>query len=118
MVKDNGNNPMMIAAIAGVVAFVVGLLIGWMLLGWVIAPVEWTDAAPEHLSGTHKVEYVQLVADSYVLTGDAAKAQQRINQLGPGAKEALDQALANSSGVDSLRVSQLMTAVTAPAANA
>jgi hypothetical protein len=115
MVKDNGNNPMMIAGIVGAVAFVVGLLIGWMLLGWVIAPVEWTDAAPEHLSSTNRVDYVQLVADSFVLTGDVAKAQQRVNQLGSTARETLDLALATTTGVENLRVSQLMTVVTAPA---
>jgi hypothetical protein len=86
-------------------------VIGLVVFGWWLWPVQWTNAAPEHLSDTSKVEYVQLVADSFVLTGDSAKAQERINQLGSSARASLDLALARTSGIENLRVSQLLTVV-------
>ena len=106
-VKATGNNPMTLAVV-GVVAFVLGLVIGLAVLGWWLWPLEWTDAAPEHLSNDQKVEYVQLVADSFVLTGDIQKAKDRIARLGNGA-EVIQLALEETTGIDNLRVSQLAT---------
>lgn len=34
------------------IVFLVGVLAGWMVLGWGLAPVQWTDAAPVHLRST------------------------------------------------------------------
>ncbi|MEK7277188.1 MAG: hypothetical protein AAB427_07550 [Chloroflexota bacterium] len=104
--------------IAAAVTFVIGLLIGWMLLGWVIAPVQYVDAGPANLSDAFKIEYVQLVADSFALTNDAATAQKRLGYLGDGAGAAVDLALQNSSGIDSLRVSSLAALVPAGGAPA
>src|SRR3990172_7453919 len=106
-VKATGNNPMTLAVV-GVVAFVLGLVIGLAVLGWWLWPLEWTDAAPEHLSNDQKVEYVKLVADSFVLTGDIQKAKDRIARLGNGA-EVIQLALEETTGIDNLRVSQLAT---------
>jgi hypothetical protein len=106
--KATGNNPLMLAAVVGAVAFVLGLVIGLVVLGWWLWPVQWTDADPEHLSNDDKVEYVQLVADSFVLTGDIQKAKDRIARLGNGA-EVIQLALEETTGIDNLRVSQLAT---------
>src|SRR5512141_1541409 len=51
--------------------FLIGLLIGWFLLGWVIAPVNYTDARPADLSantgrGTpYQQNFFRLAADAY-----------------------------------------------------
>ena len=37
-----------------IVAFVVGLVTGWWLLGWVLFPVEWTNAGPADLEPTDR----------------------------------------------------------------
>src|SRR5574337_657732 len=111
MVKENGSSPMLIAAIVGGGAFLLGLVIGLVVFGWWLWPVQWTDASPQFLSESYRTEYVLLVADSFVLTGDSAKAQERIDQLGSQAREALDTALKNTTGIENLRVSQLLTVV-------
>jgi len=106
---------MMLTAIVGVAAFVVGLIIGLVVLGWWLAPVQYTDAGPQHLSDVYKVQYVQMVADSFVLTGNIEQAKERMSKLGDGADAAMELALKNTSGVDNLRVSQLATVMGATA---
>ena len=62
----------------GVLAFIVGLLVGWWLLGWQLFPVEWTDARPIDLAPGYRVDYLAMVADSYARTGNTALAQKRL----------------------------------------
>lgn len=64
--------------IAGVVCLVVGWLVGWLLFGWVIWPVSWTDADPADLRREQKEVYVSMVADSYSLNGDRELARERV----------------------------------------
>ena len=35
--------------VIGIAGFVVGMLFGLVVLGWLVWPVQWTDAAPEQL---------------------------------------------------------------------
>jgi hypothetical protein len=56
-----------------VVGLIVGLLLG-MVLFWGLFPVQWTDANSYDLSPTARAEYMALVADSYKLDRDPAKA--------------------------------------------
>lgn len=44
----------------------VGVFIGWFLLGWVIAPVQYTDAKPASLSAQYQEVLIRYAADSYV----------------------------------------------------
>jgi hypothetical protein len=64
--------------IAGVVCLVVGWLVGWMLFGWLIWPVSWTDADPRDLRQEHKEAYISMVADSYALNLDQQLAEERM----------------------------------------
>jgi len=66
------------AIIAGVVSLVVGCLIGWMVFGWLIWPVNWTDADPYDLRREQKEVYIVLVADSYNINEDGELARQRM----------------------------------------
>lgn len=74
--------------IAGVVCLVVGCLIGWMVFGWVIWPVSWTDADPSDLRWEQKEAYVLMVADSYSINEDGELARQRM--VGFGEEEVSD----------------------------
>ena len=56
-----------------VVGLVLGLLLG-MLVFWVVFPVEWTDARSYDLAPDARAEYVALVADSFALDTDPARA--------------------------------------------
>jgi hypothetical protein len=58
--------------------FVVGLLIGLVVLGWVVFPVRWTQALPSDLRTDYRDDYLRLVADSYALTGDLDAAVERL----------------------------------------
>jgi hypothetical protein len=64
--------------IAALIAFIIGLLIGWFLLGWVIAPVQWINARPADLHPRWQQHYIAMVVDSYLLTGDRATAEERL----------------------------------------
>ena len=59
-------------------AFVIGAILGWLVLGWVLFPVQYTDAEPWDLNKTAKANYVAMVADSYSLTQDINLARERL----------------------------------------
>ena len=63
-----------------VVAFVAGLLIGWFLIGYVIAPVNWTDANPALLRSDFQADYIKMTADLYSYTLDQAVAKERLRE--------------------------------------
>lgn len=65
------------SVIAGI-ALVVGLLVGWMFLGWVLFPVNYIDGNPTQLAAKYKSDYVQMVADSYAIDQDLGAAQRRL----------------------------------------
>ena len=75
----------------GIVGLVVGLVIGWFIIGWGLWPVEWTDAAPRDLHEVWKEDYLRMAIDSYTLRPDPELAQQRWNDLEPGAAYILAQ---------------------------
>lgn len=60
------------------IVFVVGLLIGWLGLGWWLLPVHWTNTDPVDLRPTARQQYLDMVAESYALTKDALRAQSRL----------------------------------------
>jgi hypothetical protein len=76
-------NPVVI----GVAAFVVGLFIGLVVLGWNLTPVVWKDASPEHLRPDLREDYMRMVIDSYELRDDLSLAEERIENLGETAPE-------------------------------
>ena len=61
--------------ISAVVGLIVGLLLG-MLLFWGVFPVQWTDAHSYDLAPEGRAEYMALVADSFKLDKDPARAEQ------------------------------------------
>ncbi len=59
-------------------AFVVGLVIGLVVLGWWLFPVEWTNATPGQLAPQYQQAYVKTVSDLYAFTGNAEMVQQAL----------------------------------------
>ncbi|MBC7263673.1 MAG: hypothetical protein H5T64_04865 [Chloroflexi bacterium] len=79
-----------------IIAFVLGLLIGLVVLGWWIFPVQWYNTDPSDLRPRHKITYLQMIADSYDITGDLDAARARIADLkGPTGTDAEILALLN-----------------------
>jgi hypothetical protein len=72
------NQPVLI----GVVAFVVGLLIGWLGIGWGIWPVEWTDAPVNLLRPDIQEDIMMWAINSYDDNPDPALAQKLVSDLG------------------------------------
>jgi len=72
-----------------VIAFVLGVFLGLVVLGWWLWPVRWTNADPADLKPSERETYVQLIADSYAVTGNSDVALARLRALkGPGEDDA------------------------------
>ena len=75
--------------IIGIVGFVVGLIIGLVVLGWWLWPVQWTDASPVDLHPGYQEIWLQMAITSYGATGDASKAKLAYDALGKSGAETL-----------------------------
>jgi hypothetical protein len=96
-------------------AFAVGLLIGWIVLGWWLFPVNWTDASVKDLRQEQRYQYLSLVADSYLANGDLGLAGERLQQWTP--QEAVDDLNAAASALaDAGRAAQAQNLQTLAAA--
>ncbi len=73
------------------VVFAIGVLFGWFVLGWGIAPVKWTDAAPQHLEPSWRADYLRMVIESYTINGNVELARVRYLGLGPEAGKVLQE---------------------------
>jgi hypothetical protein len=62
-----------------VLAFVAGLLLGWIVVGWWLWPVRWTNSEPWDLRPEYQRTYVALVAESYGQTRDVARAREALD---------------------------------------
>jgi len=98
-------NPVPVAA----VLFVVGFLLGWMLMGWVIWPVEYINGDIAHLRSDLQQEYVRAVAGAYANDLNADRAAQRIGFLGKDAAKVIADTVISgqSTDQDKIQVAQL-----------
>lgn len=101
--------PLLVTAVVAVFAF----LVGWMVMGWLIAPVQYVDGNPTQLRSDYQQEYVRMVAASYALDQNLPAAQQRLAALGPSAASLISTTLASSTGNDQIRLAQLQAVVQA-----
>lgn len=60
------------------IAFLIGLLIGWWVIGWWLWPVQWTNALPADLRAAERDQYLGMVAESYTATRNADLARERL----------------------------------------
>ena len=58
--------------------FVAGLLLGWMVIGWWLWPVQWTNSEPWHLRPEHQWTFVGLVAEDFWRTSDVSRAREAL----------------------------------------
>lgn len=68
--------------VMGIAGFVLGLFLGWFVIGWGLWPVEWKDAAPQHLRQDLKEDYLRMALDSFTQNKDANLANTRFDALG------------------------------------
>jgi len=81
--------------VVGIAAFVLGLILGLVVLGWYVWPVQWTDATPAELSDGYKADYMRMAIESFGGTGDVQTARQRFEALGDDAQKALEAVASN-----------------------
>ncbi|HBX68907.1 MAG TPA: hypothetical protein DEH25_05865 [Chloroflexi bacterium] len=86
--------------VAGIVFFVIGLLIGLVVLGWGLWPVQWTDAGPADLRADAQEDHLRMAIDSNAYKPDQEKAQRRFSELGEGANDLFAQVQANPGDSD------------------
>jgi predicted flap endonuclease-1-like 5' DNA nuclease len=84
--------------IIGVLVLIAGLALG-LLFGWVIWPVQWTDASPVNLRFQWQTDWVNMSIDSYSVNQNAALAAQRFAYLGKDGPLALASVLKNPEWV-------------------
>ncbi len=61
------------------IAFFAGLLIGWLLIGWALWPVTWTNALIQDLRPDLRNDYVAMVAESFAQTRNIDVARDRLS---------------------------------------
>lgn len=76
-------------ALAVGASFAIGLVVGWLGIGWWLWPVTYYDTDPPDLRRAHQETYLAMVADSYHLTGDAAVAEARLQGFDAGEVEGI-----------------------------
>jgi hypothetical protein len=101
--------------VAGIVGFVIGLILGWFIIGWGIWPVKWTDAAPSDLRVDAQEDYLRIAIDSYTLTNDASAAQKAWSELGEAAPELLAKIQQEPGSQDPTAIQNFANIVTAAA---
>ena len=60
--------------IVGIAGLVIGLLIGWLIIGWGIWPVTWVDADLSDLRDDLQQQTMAQVVDAYAMNGNAEDA--------------------------------------------
>jgi hypothetical protein len=66
------------------IAFLVGLLVGWLVIGWALWPVTWKNTLPRDLRPAERQGYLTMVAESLTTSGDTALAQERLASWSAG----------------------------------
>lgn len=91
-------------------ALVVGIALG-LLYGWVISPVEWVNATPEHLRADLQRDYLRMVIESYSVNRDAPLALERYRSLGAAASETLAALAAQPGELDPTAIQRFRAAI-------
>ncbi len=86
-IREQLDKPWVTAA----VGFVVGVIIGLVLLGWWLFPVKWIDATPAMLRADLRQDYLRMAIDSYSKNPDTKLALTRWEDLGDEAPAVLEE---------------------------
>lgn len=71
-------------------ALAAGLLIGWLVLGWWLWPVQWTSASVgDSLGPAEREKFLDVVAESYTINRNETLAQERLAMFAPEEQAAL-----------------------------
>lgn len=74
----------------GLIGLIIGMVIGLVVLGWGIWPVQWTDARPVDLQSDYQRDYLCMIIDSYIRNQDNELMQLRWDGLADRGEELLN----------------------------
>ncbi len=109
-IREQLRNPWVAAA----VGFVVGLIIGLVVLGWGLWPVTWTDAAPKHLRADAKVDYLCMAIQAFSKDQRSDLAAKRWQELGTTAADVLIEINSSNCSASQADLLAFQTAVKSP----
>ncbi len=101
--------------VTGIAGLVIGLIVGLVVLGWWLWPVQWYDAAPSELHSGYQDWWMRMSIISYGATLDAATAKAEYDSLGKFGPSMLAQVKANPGSIDPNLITQYSAAVSATA---
>ncbi len=105
-IKEKLKVPRNLAIVAAFAGLVLGLIIGYVIL-----PVQWTDASAEHLRADLRQDYLRNLITTYTLNGDKEKAVQLYGELGKQAESTLSQLLAEPGFLSTEQITRFTTAL-------
>jgi flagellar basal body-associated protein FliL len=108
-IREQTQKPLVI----GIVAFVVGLILGLVFLGWWLMPVEWYDASPANLHAGYQEWWMRMAVESYQVDKDPVIAKERYDALGEFAPTALGAVKADPQLLDINALTAFEAAVSA-----
>lgn len=71
-----------------VFGFAIGIALG-LIFGWVVWPIQYTEANPAILREDYRRDYALMIATVYADDSDLAAAQNRLSQLGSDYRDEL-----------------------------
>lgn len=95
----NSNDVLKRPLVIGVLALVVGLILG-LVIGWGLFPVEWVNAPADLLRQDLQDEYLRMSIDSFSVNSDINLAAKRYTDLGDNAFSLLQNVKANPGKLD------------------
>ena len=92
-------------------AFIVGIIIGLVVLGWWLWPVKWTGGSFNTLSPADQQDYLRSAIESYAYNSDDAIAQQRYAALGDQKEKILSDILAELGDLEKADIEKFTIAI-------
>lgn len=94
-------------------AFIAGIIIGLVVLGWGLWPVKWTGASFDALNSADQQNFLRAAIESYAYNPDEALAQQRYTALGDQNARVLSDILASPGNLEKSDVEKFANVVKA-----
>ena len=83
-----------------IIAFIFGLVIGLVVLGWWLWPVNWTGGSIDTLGIEDQQNFLKAAIEAYAYNPDASLAQQRYAALGDQKEKILSDIMANPGNLE------------------
>lgn len=109
---NNSQQKPTLSVVVSLVCLLSGLIIGYLVIGRYIWPVQWYNAEPVHMTTESQEDYLRMAIDSFTLNPDAALSQTRYSLLGEDAASTLAAIQANPGTTDPQAITAFSVAVT------